>query len=96
MDWRDKLIDSDTFDIPYSHENPKEMPIKSQIQIADDVKIGVYTFGSELKAKFSDYQEITSDERPENRDIKMHSGLYYHSTDLWDPQVQKLFYKFIL
>lgn len=80
-------MDSDHFYIRTGHHNPKEMPIKSQIQIADEVKIGVFTFGMDLKKKFSDFVEITSDERPERKNIKMHSGLYYHSTDLWNPQV---------
>ena len=63
------------------------MPIKSQLQIADEVKIGAFVFGIELKQKFNNYVEITSDERPERKDIKMHSGLYYHSEDLWNPKV---------
>lgn len=86
-EWKDKLIDSDRFYIRFGHENPSEIPIKSQIQIADEVRIGSFVFGAELKKKFSDYVEVTSDERPERRDIKMHSGLYYHSDDLWNPKV---------
>ncbi|XP_034943332.1 transmembrane protein 43 homolog [Chelonus insularis] len=86
-EWKDKLIDSDQFYIRYGHENPKEMPIKSQIQIADQVKIGNIILGSELKKKFNDFREITSDQRPERSDIKMHAGLYYHSSDLWNTQV---------
>ncbi|XP_006562423.1 transmembrane protein 43 homolog isoform X2 [Apis mellifera] len=69
------------------HHNPKEMPIKSQVQVADEVKIGAFIFGIELKKKFNDFVEVTSDERPERKDIKMHSGLYYHSSNLWKPKV---------
>ncbi|KAI4486767.1 transmembrane protein 43 homolog [Polistes fuscatus] len=86
-EWKDKLVDSDHFYIRTGHHNPKEMPIKSQIQTANEVKIGAFILGSELKKKFNEFVEITSDERPERKDIKMHSGLYYHSTDLWNPQV---------
>ncbi|XP_011303919.1 transmembrane protein 43 homolog [Fopius arisanus] len=89
-EWRDKLIDSDSFYIRTGHENPKEVAIKSQVQIADEAGIGVIKLGLELKKKFNDFIQITSDQRPERRDIKMHSGLYYHSLDLWNPRVGDL------
>lgn len=80
-------MDSDQFYIRMGHENPKVVPIRSQTQIAEEVKIGAFTLGIEMKKKFSEFVDITSDERPERRDIKMHSGLYYHSADLWNPRV---------
>ncbi|XP_012278603.1 transmembrane protein 43 homolog isoform X2 [Orussus abietinus] len=86
-EWKDKLIDSDQFYIRTGHHNPREIPIKSQVQIAHEVKIGTISLGSELKMKFTDFVEVTGDERPERRDIKLHSGLYYHCNDLWNPQV---------
>ncbi|XP_015114243.1 transmembrane protein 43 homolog [Diachasma alloeum] len=89
-EWRDKLIDSDSFYIRTGHENPKEVPIKSQVQIADEAGIGGIKLGLDLKKKFTDFIEITSDQRPERRDIKMHSGLYYHAADLWNPRVGDL------
>ncbi|KAL7299735.1 hypothetical protein TKK_0007485 [Trichogramma kaykai] len=86
-EWRDKLIDSDSFYIRFGHENPKEMPIKSQTQIAEEAYIGNFQLGMDLKKKFNDFVEVTSDERPERKDIKMHAGLYYYGEDLWEPKV---------
>lgn len=86
-EWKDKLVDSDSFYIRNGHENPTEIPIKSQIQIAEEVKIGNVILGDEMKKTFTEFLEITSDQRPDRVDIKMHSGLYYHSADLWNPHV---------
>lgn len=51
------------------------------------MKIGPLTLGPQLKDRFVDYVEVTSDDRPERRDIKLHLGIYYHCNDVWNPEV---------
>nr|CAH7714285.1 unnamed protein product [Callosobruchus chinensis] len=41
----------------------------------------------QIKEKFDDWVEVTSDERPERHDVKLHMGIYYHCEDIWNPQV---------
>lgn len=86
MEWRDKLIDSTLFH-SMSHHNPKEFPLKSTVYVSEYVNVGSYVFSAALKDKFSDFVLVTSDERPERRDIKLHAGLYYHSQDVWNPEI---------
>ncbi|XP_059469726.1 transmembrane protein 43 homolog [Neocloeon triangulifer] len=86
-EWRDKLNDHTRFAQPFGHENPREIPLKTKIYVSDQVNVGAYYFSDALKDLFTDFELFTSDERPENRDIKLHSGLYYHSQDVWNPKV---------
>lgn len=80
-DWRDYVVDSSLFYISSGHHNPRDMPMSGQTYLAENVKIGWVYLGRDIKVKFSDYYDITSDERPERRDIKLHSGMYYHGAD---------------
>lgn len=71
----------------HGHDNPKQFPIKSRTQVADHVTIGNYELGPEVKERFSKFIEITSDTRPDDSSVKLHSGLYYHSNDVFNPEV---------
>lgn len=64
--------------------------MESQIQTADLVKIGHFELGKESKAKIEDFTDLTSDSRPEEPDIKLHMGFYYHAIDVFNPEVGDL------
>lgn len=63
------------------------MPLKTHTYISPFVRVGHLALGHEIKEKFTDYVEVTSDERPERKDIKLHMGIYYHCDDVWNPEV---------
>jgi len=65
----------------------REFRIESEVRINSAVRLGSFTLSPELKHKFSDLIQFTSGERPESAEIKMHMGLYYHASDLWNPKV---------
>ncbi|OXA62503.1 transmembrane protein 43 homolog isoform X1 [Folsomia candida] len=86
--WKDKLSDSSTFQVPIGHENPKTLPVQSEIRVNPHVYLGDYRLGAELKDKFNSFVQFTSGERPHpQQEVKMHMGLYLHSADIWNPSV---------
>lgn len=49
-----------------------------------------YISGEEVKNKVMQFTEITSDSRPDDSSVKLHSGLYYHCNDVWNPEIGDL------
>ena len=72
------------------HHNPHldSWPANSSLVTNSRVKIGGFLLGSELKQKFTDFKPFTSDFKPANADFKIYAGLYYHSNNLWSPEVR--------
>ncbi|XP_031616538.1 transmembrane protein 43 homolog [Contarinia nasturtii] len=95
QDWRDDLVDSSLFHMRMGHENPKQFPIKNRIQTANHVFIGNYELGPDAKSKINDYIEITSDTRPEDPSVKLHSGLYYHCYNVFNPEIGDIRLQFL-
>lgn len=71
----------------HGHENPQQLPIQSRVQVADHVTVGVYELGPEIKDRFGKFIDITSDTRPDDSGVKLHSGMYYHCNDVFNPEV---------
>lgn len=88
-DWVDHHIDSSNFANTLGHHNPHldSWPANSSLVTNSRVKIGGFLLGSELKQKFTDFKPFTSDFKPANADFKIYAGLYYHSNNLWSPEV---------
>lgn len=95
MDWRDAVVDSSRFYIRSGHENPKDFPIKNRIQTAAHVMMGSFELGGVAKSKIENYIEITSDTRPDDPSIKLHSGLYYHCNDVFNPEIGDIRLQFL-
>ncbi|KAL9701928.1 hypothetical protein quinque_005369 [Culex quinquefasciatus] len=87
MDWRDDLVDSRSFYIRNGHHNPTTFPLDSKVYVSERVYLGQYELSDELKRKFNTFVEVTSDTRPEDPSVKLHTGIYYHCNDIWNPEI---------
>uniref|UniRef100_A0A1B6ED33 Transmembrane protein 43 homolog n=2 Tax=Clastoptera arizonana TaxID=38151 RepID=A0A1B6ED33_9HEMI len=86
--WLDKLVDSRHF--PKNYQNPRSFPIKSEVIENSEVRIGAYILGKDVCKQFTNFIAFSSDERPENKNIKLNYGIYYHSEDIWEPKIGDL------
>lgn len=94
-DWSEHLIDSRSFHT-VGYQNPRQMPMESKTMIADRVHIGDFEVGEVAKELFTGWIDVTSDTRPDDTYIKMHSGWYYHVDDLFEPLIGDVRLKFQL
>lgn len=94
-DWSENVMDSRSFH-SLGHQNPRQLPMKSKLMINEKAFIGNFEIGDAAKEFFSDWIDVTSDTKPEDPYIKMHSGWYYHVEDLFEPLVGDVRVKFQL
>lgn len=90
-EWNEKLVDSRSFH-SLSHQNPRSMLMQTQIMVADRAFIGDFEIGDAAKEMFTGWIDVTSDTRPDDSYIKMHSGIYYHTEDVFDPMVRNIIF----
>jgi len=88
-DWFDYHIDSSNFANTLGHHNPHldSWPANSSLVTNTRVKVGGFLLGTDLKEKFTDFKPFTSDFKPAHAEFKIYAGLYYHSNNLWSPEV---------
>ena len=88
-DWFDYHIDSSNFASTLGHHNPHldSWPLNSSLLTNSRVRIGGFLLGTDLKHKFNDFKPFTSDFKPLDGDFKIYAGLYYHTANLWQPEV---------
>ena len=87
--WFDQHIDSSNFASTLGHHNPHldDWPANSSLVTNLRVKIGGFLLGTDVREKFTDYKPFTSDFKPAGAEFKIYAGLYYHSRNLWSPEV---------
>jgi len=89
-DWFDYHIESSSFANTLGHHNPHldEWPANSTLLSNPRVKIGSYLLGAALTDQFTSFTGFTSDSvRPRVEGVRVYAGLYYHSNNLWQPEV---------
>jgi len=78
-----------------SHQNPKSFgSLDTKVMLAEKAYIGNFEIGEAVKEMFTGWTDVTSDTRPDDPYIKLHSGFYYHTEDLFDLQVGDVRLKF--
>ncbi|CAO1429970.1 unnamed protein product [Diamesa serratosioi] len=92
-EWSGKPIDSRSFYLP-GHTNPKTFPAQTQTLVAEHAFLGNFELSEDVKDMIKTFIDITSDTRPDDTYIKMHSGIYYHTDDLFDLKVGDIRIKF--
>ncbi|XP_037091045.1 transmembrane protein 43 homolog [Pollicipes pollicipes] len=85
--WKDKLVDSSSFNSPFNHENPRSLPLESRVQEAATAYVGAFRVTRELRDLFTRYTIFASDERPADRRIKLHGDIFYHCANIEAPNV---------
>jgi len=86
-EWRSDLVNSNLFSNPVAYQNPTAFPMEGRIVVADPVRVGTFILTSGLLDKIVNFSPFSGSERPTNPNIKLHAGKYYHSQDVWNPQV---------
>lgn len=93
-DWNELIVDSRAFHSPFTYSNPQQFPMQAKLFVAEKAYINNFEIGNSVKVMIDDWNDVTSDTRPDDGYIKMHMGWYYHVDDLFNPVVGDVRVKF--
>ncbi|XP_034308124.2 transmembrane protein 43 isoform X2 [Magallana gigas] len=87
LEWRSNVINSDSFDNPVGHKNPRVFPVESKSQVAKPVHVGIYHLSDGLIDQINEFHPIPSDLLPvPHGGYSLHNGMYYMSQNPNSPQ----------
>lgn len=96
MEWRSDLVRSEQFDNSLNHRNPTSMAVQSKLQTAHEVNIGQFKLSPSLVSKVSNYKPMDAEfiTQPDDTNVRVLDGVFYHSLNALNPQVGDLRVKF--
>ncbi|XP_056001007.1 transmembrane protein 43-like isoform X2 [Ostrea edulis] len=87
LEWRSNVVNSDSFDNPVNHKNPRSFPVESKTQVASPVHVGIYHLSNGLVDQISEFHPIPSDILPVPQEgYRVFNGMYYTSQNPSRPQ----------
>lgn len=86
-EWKDHLVDSNSFEQRSQHSNPDLMPVKPDTKVAKDVLIGSFYLSSHLIEKISNFKKFEPSHTNISRFLNIKQHMFYQSPDPNNPQV---------
>lgn len=89
QEWRNHLVNSNSFEKRVDHNNPESMPLESYTEVAKEVQVGSFLLSDRLVEKIGNFKTLhlvptNSSKQP---DMRLRSSMYYYSGNPDNPQV---------
>ncbi|XP_022095935.1 transmembrane protein 43-like isoform X2 [Acanthaster planci] len=86
-EWKSHVVDSNSFDNPAHHQNPKEMLVRPMTFVAIHAYVGNYMLKDSLKEKIDTFKPYVPSKEPTNPNVKLVDGIFYQAENAFRPKV---------
>ncbi|XP_071784315.1 transmembrane protein 43-like [Asterias amurensis] len=86
-EWKPFLVDSNTFNNPTNHKNPKEMTVSPMTFVAIHTYIGNYMIKDSLKEKIDKFKPYVPTKEPSKPNVQLIDGKFYQTDNPFRPKV---------